>query len=158
MVTYTASIESIHSQEEVFDYLADFSSAAQWDPAIESGTNMNTGPIGLGSRFDLVSRFLGREVELSYSTTEIDRPRRFVVSADSGGFCSEDTISVEPRDEGCVVHYHATLHFRGPGRLLSFLWQLVFNKIGAKAKAGLNDYLNRSALELGSNTIPTGGN
>jgi len=35
---------------------------------------------------------------------------------------------------------------------------LVFNKIGAKAKAGLNDYLNRSALELGSSNIPTGGN
>mgnify|MGYP006164418009 CR=1 FL=1 len=146
MVKYIATIESHQPQGAVFDYLSDFSSARDWDPNIESAARIDSGPIREGSQFKLVSNFLGRHVELVYEITQIEAPTMFVVRADGGGFYSEDTILVEAQAGGCTVQYQAVLGFRGFGRLFSPLWQIIFNRIGGKAKTGLNDHLNRTPL------------
>jgi hypothetical protein len=117
MVSYTAMIQSRHSPERVFNYLADFSNAAHWDPGIERASREGSGSVNIGDRFNLVSRFMGRQVLLTYET-----------------------------EEGCVVGYHATLEFRGLSGLLSPLWQLAFNRIGARAKKGLELHLNSNEL------------
>jgi hypothetical protein len=143
MVKYVTSIQSKHSQKDVFEYLSDFSSAADWDPGIQSATRVGTPTIEVGSRFDLVSRFLGKKVNLSYYTVEIKRPEKFVVRADAGSFYSEDTITVDARAEGCLVRYQAILEFKWPQKLFGPLFQLVFNRIGAGATKGLVNHLNR---------------
>jgi hypothetical protein len=146
MVSYTAMIQSRHSPERVFNYLADFSNAAHWDPGIERASREGSGSVNIGDRFNLVSRFMGRQVLLTYETVTIESPRRFVVRAEAASFFSEDTITVESDEEGCVVGYHATLKFRGLSGLLSPLWQLAFNRIGARAKKGLELHLNSNEL------------
>ena len=108
-VKYVATIESSQSQEAVFEYLSDFSSARLWDPNIESAFRMDDGPVQEGNRFNLVSNFMGRHVELVYEVTQIESPKMFVVRADGGGFYSEDTILVEPQATGCTVQYQAVL-------------------------------------------------
>ena len=45
---------------------------------------------------------------------------------------------------GSVVSYEALLTFTGLGRLAEPLMQYVFNRVGAKAKAGLESALNPS--------------
>jgi hypothetical protein len=146
MVSFNATIRSKHPPHLVFDYLAEFSTAVQWDPGIVEGESLVSRPPALGSRFHLVSEFVGRKVELTYEITEFDQPRRFTVQADGGGFASEDTVTVEPVGDGCDVHYHATLSFSGVGRLLTPIWWHVFRRIGSKAAAGLADWLNRDEL------------
>lgn len=147
MVRYKATIHSKHPADEVFDYLSRFSSAQEWDPSIVSGEMLTPEPVQVGSRFKLVTKLLGREVTLTYETVALDRPRRFVVKADGGGFVSEDTIVVEPASGGAsAVTYDATLRFSGPGKLLTPLWAIVFRRIGSKAAAGLRDWLNREEL------------
>ena len=151
-VKYVATIESSQSQEAVFEYLSDFSSARLWDPNIESAFRMDDGPVQEGSRFNLVSNFVGRHVELVYEVTQIESPKMFVVRADGGGFYSEDTILVEPQATGCTVQYQAVLGFRGFRKLFSPLMHIIFNRIGGKAKLGLKDHLNRTTLSVPSNS------
>jgi hypothetical protein len=146
MVSYTAMIRSRHSSEKVFDYLVDFSNAAQWDPGIERASRDGSGSVNIGDRFNLVSRFMGRQVLLTYETVAMESPRSFVVRAEAASFFSEDTITVESEGAGCVVGYHAILKFRGLTGLLSPLWQLAFNRIGARAKEGLELHLNSNDL------------
>jgi len=60
--------------DEVFEYLANFSNAAEWDPGVVSGRKLTRGPIGPGTEFEIVSRFMGRDVRLLYRATQVDPP------------------------------------------------------------------------------------
>jgi hypothetical protein len=99
-------------------------------------------PIGIGSAFELVARFGGRDVPLRYEIVEYDSPRRVVLEAQRPGFVSRDTITVEPAGEGSVVNYDATLAFGGVGRLFDPVMQRIFNRVGARATLGMQTALN----------------
>jgi len=122
--------------------MADFSNARAWDPSVGEAVAVGGGPVGLGSEFDLVTRFAGRAVPLRYTIVAYDAPRNVVFEARRPGFLSRDSITVEPDGAGSIVHYDARLVFSGVGRLLDPVMQLVFRRVGARATAGLQVALN----------------
>src|SRR5689334_23297508 len=123
MARYVTTIESALPQAEAFSYLADFANARHWDPSVSEARRVGEAPVGIGSAFDLVARFGGRDVPLRYQIVEYVAPRRVVLEAKRPGFVSRDTITVEPSGEGSVVNYDATLAFGGVGRLFDPLMQ-----------------------------------
>jgi len=142
MARYVTKIGSTLTQAEGFAYMADFSNARIWDPSVTEARRVAEAPIDVGSAFELVARFAGRDVPLRYEIVEYDSPRRVVLEAQRPGFVSRDTITVEPAGEGSVVNYDATLAFSGLGRLLDPIMQLIFNRVGARATAGMQTALN----------------
>jgi hypothetical protein len=139
---YLTSIESALPQAEAFAYMADFANALVWDPSVSEARRVRVAPIGIGSAFDLVARFGGRDVPLRYEIVEYDSPRRVVLEAQRPGFVSRDTITVEPAGEGSVVNYDATLAFGGLGRLFDPVMQRIFDRVGARATTGMQTALN----------------
>ena len=115
---------------------------AVWDPSVSEARRVGEAPIGIGSAFDLVARFGGRDVPLRYEIVEYDSPRRVVLEAQRPGFVSRDTITVEAAGNGSVVHYDATLAFGGVGRLFDPVMQRIFNRVGARATLGMQTALN----------------
>ena len=142
MARYRTSIESALPQAESFAYMADFANARLWDPSVSEARRIGEEPIGVGSTFDLVARFAGRDVPLRYEIVEYDAPRRVVLEARRPGFVSRDTITVEPAGNGSVVHYDATLVFGGIGRMFEPVMQRIFNRVGARATLGMQTALN----------------
>ena len=142
MARYVTTIESELPQAAAFAYMADFANARLWDPSVSDARRVGEAPLGLGSAFELVARFAGRDVPLRYEIVEYDPPRRVVLEARRPGFVSRDTITVEPAGNGSIVHYHATLAFGGLGRLLDPVMQRVFDRVGARATLGLQTALN----------------
>jgi carbon monoxide dehydrogenase subunit G len=143
MARYSTTVQSNKSREEAFDYLADFANAAEWDPGVASGENLTGQPVGAGSRFRLMSRFLGRQFPLEYRITAFEAPSRVVFVADQGRISSVDEIRFVPVDAGTSVTYVAELRLTGaPGRLLDPLVALAFRRIGDRAAAGLQRALN----------------
>lgn len=142
MARYVTKIESSLSQAEAFAYMADFANARDWDPSVSEARRVGDAPIGIGSAFDLVARFGGRDVPLRYAIVEYDSPRRVVLEAQRPGFVSKDTITVEPAGNGSAVHYDATLAFTGVGRLFDPVMQRIFNRVGARATIGMRKALN----------------
>ena len=137
MARYTTTIESKLSPEEAYAYMADFSNALEWDPSVTEARRS-------GDRaFDLVASFAGRRVPLHYEVASSDPPRSIVLEARKPSFTSRDTITVAEAPGGSTVHYDARLEFSGAGRVLDPLMQLVFNRTGAKAAAGMKAALNR---------------
>ncbi len=59
MARYHTAVESRRPVTETFGYLATFSNAADWDPGVLAGQQLDPGPAGAGSRFRLVVPFLG---------------------------------------------------------------------------------------------------
>jgi hypothetical protein len=144
MARYVTKIESDRPQAEAFAYMADFANARVWDPSVSEARRVGDAPVGLGSMFDLVARFGGRDVPLRYAIVEYDAPRRVVLEAERPGFVSRDTISVEPAASGSVVSYDATLAFTGLGRLFDSIMQRIFNRVGERATVGMREALNGS--------------
>ena len=142
MAHYAATVTSRRSAQAVFDYLADFSSTAEWDPGVIAARRLTAEPLRVGARFHVVAGFLGRQVPLEYRTVEIDRPRRVVLRAESASAVSEDTITVrELPGSGTEVVYDAQLRLRGPLRLADPVLGVFFTRIGDRAKAGLANAL-----------------
>jgi hypothetical protein len=134
---YTTTIRSKLAPAKAFAYMADFSNARLWDPSVSEAQRSAEGPLGVGSTFDLVARFAGRNVPLTYSIVEFEPPARVVLEA-RRGFVSRDTITVSASDDGgSLVHYDALLSFTGIGRLFDPVMQRVFDRVGAKAAAGI---------------------
>ena len=142
MARYVTEIESALPQGEAFAYMADFANARLWDPSVSEARRVGKAPVGLGSKFDLVARFGGRDVPLRYEIVEFDAPRRVVLEAKRAGFVSRDTITVEPTGNGSVVHYDATLTFGGVGRLFDPIMQRIFSRVGARATLGIQTAMN----------------
>ena len=138
MAHYAATVTSPESAAAVFEYLADFSSTAEWDPGVTEAWRLTAEPLSVGARFHVVAGFLGRRVRLEYRTVEIDPPRRVVLRAETGTIVSEDTITVRSLPgSGAQVTYDARLRLRGALRVAGPVLGFLFRRVGGRAKAGL---------------------
>ena len=142
MATYVTTIESSLPADNAFAYMADFANAREWDPSVSEARPVGDGPLGVGSAFDLVARFAGRNVPLRYTVVSYEAPHRVVLEAQRPGFVSRDTITVERAERGSTVHYDAVLAFSGIGRLFDPLMQRIFDRVGARATTGITAALN----------------
>ena len=80
MARYIDAIDLPIPPEEAFDYLADFSRTAEWDPGVCDAHRLTRGKIRLGSRFEVSVSFFGRRIPLEYRITEFERPSRLVLT------------------------------------------------------------------------------
>ena len=121
--------------------MAAFENAREWDPSVTEATRAGNEPLGVGTSFEVVSRFGPRLVPLTYTIVRYEPDRVVVLEARSKGFVSTDTITVEAAGEAATVTYDALLEFSGLGRLADPLMQIVFNRVGRKAEARLREVL-----------------
>ena len=137
MARYRDTIASPRSAEEVFDYMATFSNVSEWDPTAAEAHPIDGNEAGIGARFHVLVRWLGREIPLEYTTTVYERPKRVVLRAENSSTISEDTITVEPTSTGCEMTYEAQLTLKGVMRIIDPIFGLAFKRLGDNAAAGL---------------------
>ena len=142
MAHYVARIPVSVTRSAAFAYLSRFDRASEWDPGVEVGEMLTPEPVGVGSRFRLVARFLARRIPLDYEIVEYDCDERIVLRAENRSVRSVDTITFEDDDQGIVVVYDAELDAKGFGRLADPLLSVVFRRIGDRAAAGLRTGLS----------------
>jgi len=126
------------STEAVFDYLADFTSAAAWDPGVVSSKSLHDGPDGVGSRFDVRVRFAGRELPMAYRVERADRPERLELSAVSPSSTARDLITLAPDGDGFTrVTWRLEVQLTGWSRLAEPLMGPLLRRLGRQAMDGL---------------------
>jgi len=137
MAHYETRLISPKPISEVFAYLADFSNAVEWDENTESVKCVSGDPLALGARFEVVTRFGGRTLDLIYETITLEEPHRAVLRSDSGPVRIEDTMTFREVDGGTEVHYRAQISPKGPAKLLDPVFHLIFQAVGGRAAKGL---------------------
>lgn len=143
MARYVARIDSPRPPAEVWDYVADFAHAPEWDPATIEASRLDDGPPRPGSRFHLVVRFLGRQLPVDYRIVAADRPREVVLAAERGRTRIHDAITIEEVAGGSRLTYDADLRITGVlGRLAEPLLHVAFRRMGAGAADGLRRELS----------------
>jgi Polyketide cyclase / dehydrase and lipid transport len=143
--TYHAEIRTSRPPEQVFDYLARFSSVAEWDASVVSAEMLTPEPVEAGSEFKVVVRSFGRELPFVYRTTTFHRPHVVKLVADTGRLRSDDTITVESEGQGSTVIYDACLTAKGVAKLANPLLAIALRRIGDTAAAGLRTVLTSPA-------------
>jgi hypothetical protein len=132
------------SPEEAFDAVADFTSAATWDPAITAARRLDEGPLQVGSRFALRYRLAGPvTVPLVYEITHLERPDRVVLRTRSLLHEGEDDVRFEVGASGTRVVWRARFGLRGPGRLTEPGLRVAFPGVAEEAGDGLAAFLGR---------------
>jgi carbon monoxide dehydrogenase subunit G len=141
MARYKAHVETGQGPEEVFAYLSDFSSVAEWDPGVVSAEKLTPGEVHVGTRFSVHARFLGRDVPLEYEVIEIEAPARVVLRAETGTVVSLDEMRFSPTSGGTRVDYDADLRLKGALRLFEPGLRLAFRRVGDNAARGMEKTL-----------------
>ena len=145
MPRFVGTIRSPKPRDEVFAYLADFSSVEDWDPTVTSARRLDGGPVQRGSRFEVVIRTLGRETPYLYEIVELRRPELVRLRAETGSVISLDTITFSGGPAGTEVTYDAELTLKGAMRLLALPMRRGFERLARNAKAGLERELDAGA-------------
>jgi dehydrogenase/reductase SDR family protein 12 len=141
MARYIDAIDLPIPIEAAFDYLADFSRSAEWDPGVCDARRLTRGKIRLGSRFEVIVSFLGRRIPLDYRITEFERPSRLVLTGGDSSLRSIDEITFVSRHGGTRLTYEARLELVGIRRLADPALDLLFQRIGRLALRGLRERL-----------------
>ena len=141
MARYIDAIDLPIPIEDAFDYLADFSRTAEWDPGVSEAKRITRGVVRLGSRFRVSVSFLGQRIPLEYRITEFERPSRLVLCGGDSSLRSIDEITFVSRPGGTRVTYEARLELAGIRRLADPILDLLFQRIGRLAMRGLRERL-----------------
>ena len=134
------TVETPAAPAAVFAYLSDFTTTTEWDPGTVS-TSRVSGDGDVGTEYRNVSRFLGRETELTYRVTEHTPDRRFALRGENKTVIAHDTMEIEPHGPGSRVTYTADFAFSGVAKVVAPLLAPALKKLGDEAEEGLQKAL-----------------
>jgi carbon monoxide dehydrogenase subunit G len=137
MAHYRAALETQRPREDVFAYLSDFSTTAEWDPGVLRAERLTSAGVDEGSEFRLVAQFLGRKTSLIYRIVEYDPPHAVSFLGENSTVISRDRITFEPTPSATRITYDADLALKCPLRIADPLLTLAFSRVGDQALAGL---------------------
>ena len=137
MAQYVTTIETPLPPAEAFTYMADLRNFAEWDPGVQSATQVEGDGPGPDAAYDVTVDAPGKGLTLRYRTVEYHEPRSIVVRATSRTFTSEDTVTVEPAGTGSLVTYRAELELTGALRVFDLVLRPIFGRIAGRANDGL---------------------
>jgi hypothetical protein len=146
MADYRGIVETTKTNEVVFDYIADFRNAAEWDPATVSISQTAGDGAGPGARYRLVTRFVGRSVPLDYETTDFERPGRVVLSFAGENIIGTDTVTVSRTGDRTLLVYSVDFRLKKVG-VLAPLIAPFFGRAADKALAGLAKALGGTVVD-----------
>jgi uncharacterized protein YndB with AHSA1/START domain len=127
----------------LFDYLADFTTTNEWDPRAEH-TVRTTGTGGVGSRYDVDVRFLGRRTHLTYTITRLEPHERIEWVGGNRFVRAHDTIVLREEGSGTTaVDYRAGFAYPRLPRPLARLLRRPLARLCDDAQQGLQRTLTR---------------
>lgn len=142
--TETTTVDA--PREDVFDYVADFSHLAEWDPTFVSSERVDEGPLDVGSTFDCRMVVLDVQVPMALEITRYERPHRVVLEGTGDGFTTREEITVGPAGDGRQVEVAYTSEFdTDKPDWIDAMGAPIFTVVGKAAIRGLHEHLEQEA-------------
>jgi hypothetical protein len=117
MSTYAHSVEIRRPLEEVFAFVTDPAGYPRWQPSLVSVEPHWRGPLRLGSEATEVRRFLGRELETTWTCVEHRPCTRSAIECEEGPVPFRGTFELEPAPGG--TRFTWTVELSGPAARLA---------------------------------------
>ena len=138
MSRYAYSVEIQRPPEEVFAFVTDPAGYRRWQPSLVRVEPHTPGPLRLGSEATEVRRFLGRELETTWTCVEHRPGRRSAIECPDGPVPFRGTFELEPSGAGTtftwtVETWGAAARLGGPLAGLATKRELAANAVRLKA-------------------------
>jgi carbon monoxide dehydrogenase subunit G len=117
MISLERTVDTKTPVGTVAEFLSDFSTTEQWDPGTVRCRQVGDGPVAVGTEFENVSSFRGKETVLRYRVVEFEPGRRIKLVGENKTVTSTDDLSFEAVGGGTRVTYHVDFEFKGLARL-----------------------------------------
>ncbi len=98
---------------EVFDYVSDFQNGPQWQTGLLEVRRITDGPVGVGTRFTSVRKFMGRSMRSDIEFTVYELNRKMSIKSVSGNSPFKQTFLFETTAEGTRLSSRFELHMGG---------------------------------------------
>jgi carbon monoxide dehydrogenase subunit G len=95
MAVFEHTVEIDRPREEVFAFVTDPANYPRWQPSLVEVRPHSRGPLRLGSEATEVRRFMGREVESTWTCVEHEPDERSAIQADDGPVPFKGTFVLE---------------------------------------------------------------
>jgi hypothetical protein len=145
MTMLIESVQTPLSRAEAFAYIADWSRQSEWDPNTTSSRQIGEGEPGVGSRYALEVKSVGRSVPMEYRITEYEPPSRLVLIGEGSGIWTEDVLTFSETPEGTRVDYQAEIKLSGVLGVVQPLLGRAFDGIAKGAVGGMKQQLDALA-------------
>jgi F420H(2)-dependent quinone reductase len=103
----------------VFDVVADERNEVRYNRRLLRVEKITSGPIGRGTQFRVVTKTIGRPVEMTIEFTDYERPRRLASLTHLPTMEIQGTLNFDPVAEGTRMRWSWELQPRGVLRLLT---------------------------------------
>jgi carbon monoxide dehydrogenase subunit G len=117
MSTFAHTIEIGRAPAEVFAFITDPAGFPRWQPSLVRVDPHAPGPLRLGSAATEVRRFLGRELETTWTCVEHRPCTRSAIECDEGPVPFRGTFELEP--SGAGTRFTWTVELSGPAARLA---------------------------------------
>lgn len=144
MIEMSRTVHTAAPAKEVFEYLADFTTAQQWDPNAVR-VQRTSGDGGVGTMYTVTSKFAGMTTDLDYQLTERVPNSRIRLKGEKKSITAVDTITITPEDSGTAVTYEVAFDFHGALHYAEPLLKLAVKKLLSDGAEGLSTELDKLA-------------
>ncbi len=115
MAPLVSTIDIARPQEEVFAYVTDPTTFAEWQAGVVRGSIEGGKTPAIGSKCLMTRRIGGMERESASELTTLDPPSRWAVHGIDGPIRAIVKVTVEPLDGGAQSRVRIALEFEGHG-------------------------------------------
>ena len=134
MINEQGSVIIRRPVEEVFAYVSDLTHSAEWQAGLLEVRKLTDGPVGLGTRYAFVRRFMGRKVEAANEFVAYEPNRKVQFRIASGPMPGQGTYLFEATPDGTKLTSTVELE---PGGLSRLAAPLIAASLRREIAAGL---------------------
>ena len=146
MAKMETSIVINRSLEEVFAFTTNFENQPKWQSRLLEVKKTSEGPIGVGTKWRFVAKFLGQRIEFEQECTEYEPNRMYAGKSTSGPFPIEGRQTYEPVEGGTRLNVIGEVQPGGFFKLAEPLVVSMLKRLTDADLANLKDLMEAGAL------------
>lgn len=144
MLTFVREVRTTTPVDEVFDYLADFTTVNDWDPRAHGARRVH-GDGAAGTTYECDVSFARRTVAMRYTVVRLVPDETVEWVGESAWVRAHDVIRIRRRGETTHVQYLTQYRYRHASWLLERVLARAVSRLCDDARDGLQDALDRRA-------------
>ncbi|MDJ0665480.1 MAG: SRPBCC family protein [Acidimicrobiia bacterium] len=150
MIRLSETATTHFDRDVAFEYVGDFGNIEKWDPGIISSTKATEGDVGVGTAYDVVVSYRGRQMDMRYVITEYNPGHKIILEGSGARVHAIDVIDFVDENGGTLITYTADLSLTGLGRFIEPLLAGRLREIGSDAVAGMRAWIKEleAAVDL----------
>jgi uncharacterized membrane protein len=135
MITNEKSITIYQPIVEVFDYISDLQNGPEWQSGLVEVQRITAGPLGVGTRFSSVRKFMSLKLEAEIEFTTYEPNKEIDFKSISGSSPFVQTFLFEPVSDGTKVTSRLELQ---TGGLMGLAEPLIASSVKREIDADLH--------------------